>query len=66
MTGRTDARVGGDAAAHGLHVVADETDDAGRIDKRGLGIVQAYEFAQGWGFELLLAAEDDVHFLQIR
>ena len=29
----------GDAFADGAHVVADDADDAGRVDERGLGLV---------------------------
>ena len=54
----------GNAFADGAHVVADEADDAGRINKRGLGRMMRDEFEQR-GFEFFLAAEDHVHFLQV-
>ena len=54
----------GNPFADGAHVIADESDDAGRVDERGFGLVMRDKFEQR-GFELFLAAEDHVHFLQV-
>ena len=54
----------GNAFADGAHVVADQADDARRINKRRLGRMVRDEFEQR-GFEFFLAAEDHVHFLQV-
>ena len=59
-----DAVLGLDLPADRLQVVADDADDAGRVDKGRLGCMPFDQLAQG-GEQLLLAAEDDVTLLQV-
>ncbi len=49
-----------DALADRLHVVADDSDDAGGIDKRGFGLMRVDQLAQR-RVKLLLASLDNVH-----
>jgi hypothetical protein len=51
-------------AADRFQVVADNADNAGRVDKGRLGLVPFDQFAQGGG-QFFFAAEDDVLFLEI-
>ena len=51
-------------ASDRFQVVADDADDAGRVDKGRLGLMTFDQLAQGGG-QFFLAAEDDVGFLEI-
>jgi hypothetical protein len=55
---------GGDFFADRLEIVADDADDAGRVDEGRLGMMAVDQFIQGL-LKLFLAAEDDVEFLQV-
>ena len=54
----------GSLPAHRLQIVADQPDDAGRIDKGGFRLMQVDQLIEGFG-EFFLAAEDDIEFLQV-
>ena len=53
-----------DRAADRFHIVADHADDAGGINKRGLGLVRVDQFTQA-GAKFFLAAVDDIHLAEI-
>ena len=54
----------GDPPANRLQIVSDDAHDAGRIDECGLRVMALYQFGER-PVKLLLAPEDDIHFLEV-